>query len=101
MQAVIAQPFTCAKPKLTCRLVHSRRACTYLSHVRRNAISNIGAPPGGPGGGAGTPGGGTMPPGGGAPGVPGGTPGGKKSASALFDCSQQGLALLLICVLTF
>ena len=77
MQATIAQPLNLAKPKLTYRPVHSRVASTYLHHVRRNAISNIGAPPGGPGGGAGTPGGGTMPPGGGAPGVPGGTPGGK------------------------
>ena len=82
MQAAIAQPFTSAKPKLTCSPIKSRRASTYLHHVRRNAILNIGTPPGGPGGGAGTPGGGTMPPGGGAPGAPGGTPGGKDSAAA-------------------
>lgn len=82
MQAAIAKPFTTAKPKLTYSHVQSRRAHAYLHNVRRTAISNIGAPPGGPGGGAGTPGGGTMPPGGGAPGVPGGAPGGKNCAAA-------------------
>ena len=76
-QAVLVKPFTTTKPKLSFRPVLSRRELTYIHHVRRTAVSNIGAPPGGPGGGMGTPGGGTMPPGGGAPGVPGGTPGGE------------------------
>lgn len=87
-QVVLVKPFTVTQPKLTFRPVLSRRASTYIHHVRRNAVSNIGAPPGAPGGGLGTPGGGTMPPGGGAPGVPGGTPGG--------EAVQQGSFLALI-----
>ena len=87
-QAAIAKPFITAKPKLSSRLqpVTHRRALAYLNRVPRNAIVNIGAPPGGPGGGAGTPGGGTMPPGGGAPGVPGGNPGGKPMFARVDTC---------------